>query len=418
MKLSRFGEKFSAESGIVELMDDLATALHENPNMVFMGGGNPGRVPEVEAVFRRRLEAVLSNNDQIYKLLGLYQSPQGDRAFRSQVANLLKTEFGWNLTETNIAVSNGSQSAFFVLFNLFAGEMTNGDKHTIHLPLAPEYIGYNDTGLSDGFFTATQPKISLLDDDLFKYNVDFDSLKVTEQTAAICVSRPTNPSGNVLTDAEIEKLDQIARNNNIPFIIDSAYGLPFPHILFCDAKPYWNENTIVVLSLSKLGLPGARTGIIVASEKVIRAYTNANTIVSLACGNLGTVIAREMFKTGEILDLSKSITPFYQRKAMRAVELFRENLQGVPFRIHKPEGAIFLWLWFEALPISSQQLYERLKEQGVLVLSGHNFFPGLSDSEHWPHMQQCLRVSYVQDDAMIKKGIEIIAREVKKVYQL
>ena len=43
MKLSAFGDKFSASTGIVELMDDLGTALNENPDMIFMGGGNPGR---------------------------------------------------------------------------------------------------------------------------------------------------------------------------------------------------------------------------------------------------------------------------------------------------------------------------------------------------------------------------------------
>ncbi len=44
--------------------------------------------------------------------------------------------------------------------------------------------------------------------------------------------------------------------------------------------------------VSKLGLPGVRTGIIIAREDIIRAYTNANTIVSLACGNLGPALER------------------------------------------------------------------------------------------------------------------------------
>ncbi len=48
VKLSAFGEKFAGDSGIVELMDDLGSALNENPDMIFMGGGNPGRLQEVE----------------------------------------------------------------------------------------------------------------------------------------------------------------------------------------------------------------------------------------------------------------------------------------------------------------------------------------------------------------------------------
>ena len=76
MKLSKFGEKFSSQSGIVELMDDLGTALNENPNMIFMGGGNPGRIPQVEQVFKARMETILSDPAQLHSLMGVYQSPQ------------------------------------------------------------------------------------------------------------------------------------------------------------------------------------------------------------------------------------------------------------------------------------------------------------------------------------------------------
>ena len=73
MKLSKFGEKFTASTGIVELMDDLGTALNENPDMIFMGGGNPGRIPEAETIFKQRLEAVLADPDQLHSLMGIYQ---------------------------------------------------------------------------------------------------------------------------------------------------------------------------------------------------------------------------------------------------------------------------------------------------------------------------------------------------------
>jgi valine--pyruvate aminotransferase len=87
----------------------------------------------------------------------------------------------------------------------------------------------------------------------------------------------------------------------------------------------------------------------------------------------------------------------------------------VPYRIHKPEGAIFLWLWFDGLPISSQELYERLKRRGVLVVPGHNFFPGMDKA--WRHQQECIRVSYAQDGGTVRKGIALIAEEVAKAYK-
>lgn len=415
MKLSAFGEKFAGHSGIVELMDDLGSALNENPNMIFMGGGNPARLPEVEAVFQQRLEAILADPGQRHSLFGIYQSPQGDREFRQQLARFLQRQYGWTVREENIAISNGSQAAFFVLYNLFAGTMPDGSHRSIHLPLAPEYIGYNDIGLSPNFFTATRPSIELLDQRQFKYHVDFSRLELGPSTGALCVSRPTNPTGNVLTDEEVAHLDELAREHQLPFIIDGAYGLPFPNIVFEAATPHWNDNTILALSLSKLGLPGVRTGIVIAREDIVQAFTTANTIVSLACGNLGPALAKALFSSGEILSLSRDyVTPYYHQRAQFTQRCLQQYLGDVPYHVHKPEGAIFLWLWFEGLPISSEALYQRLKQRGVLVVPGHNFFVGLGDD--WPHQHECLRVSYAQDQDTIEQGVVIIAEEVERAY--
>ena len=414
MKLSAFGEKFAAKTGIVSLMDDLSSALSENPDMLFLGGGNPARIPEMEAIFQKRMAEISADPEQLSSLLGIYQSPKGERQFRKALAELLSKEYGWELTEQNIAISNGSQAAFFILFNMLAGKTSDGEQRSIHLPMAPEYIGYSDIGLSENFFTATRPEIEHLGDHMFKYRVDFSNLNL-DNAAALCVSRPTNPTGNVLTDNEIAQLDIIAKENNIPFIIDGAYGLPFPSILFNDAKPHWNDNTILVLSLSKLGLPGVRTGIIVANEETIQAYSNASVVANLSCCNLGPSMAVEWFKSAEILKMSKEyIAPFYGNRAELAVGLFKQNLGELPYYIHKPEGAIFLWLWFDGLPISSQVLYERLKARGVLIIPGQDFFPGIEAG--WQHTQECIRVSYAQDESVLDQGIQIIGEEVRRAY--
>jgi valine--pyruvate aminotransferase len=171
-----------------------------------------------------------------------------------------------------------------------------------------------------------------------------------------------------------------------------------------------------MLSLSKLGLPGARTGILVAGEALIEAYTNANTIVSLACGTLGPALAKALFHTGEILSISRDrVMPFYRERAQQAVDWFRAELAGLPFRIHRPEGAIFLWLWFEDLPITSAEFYQRLKARGVLVVPGEDFFIGIE--EDWPHRHECLRVSYAQDSERVREGIRLIAEEARRAYE-
>ena len=87
---------------------------------------------------------------------------------------------------------------------------------------------------------------------------------------------------------------------------------------------------------------------------------------------------------------------------------------NLPCRVHTPEGAIFLWLWFEDLPITSETLYQRLKRRGVLVIAGEHFFLGMQDS--WAHRHECIRISYAQDTKTVQSGIAIIGEEVARAY--
>ncbi|MFV0438331.1 MAG: valine--pyruvate transaminase [Desulfopila sp.] len=418
MKISEFGRQLTCNAGILSLMDDLGRAkVAGGERMIMMGGGNPGVVPEFQERMRQRLRQLCEDPRKFHQLIGAYDPPQGEPGFIAAVAAMLSREFGWPIGPENVCLTNGSQTAFFMLFNLFAGRHGDSTRKKICLPLAPEYIGYADLGLDDDFFVSKRPKIERLADNQFKYHIDFNALKIGPDIGAICVSRPTNPTGNVIGDDELAHLDRLARTSDIPLIVDNAYGLPFPNMVYEAATPSWNDNMVVCFSLSKLGLPAVRTGIIVAREEIIRALASMNAIMSLSPVSFGPVLARELVESGEIIELSRTvIRPFYQEKLARALEVVRREFAGVPWRVHKPEGAMFLWLWFKEMPITSLELYERLKKVGVLVVSGHYFFPGLG--ERWGHRQECIRVTYSQDDADVARGLTRIASEVKKAYAL
>ena len=415
MKLSQFGTRFTSEAGILSLMDDLGRAMADNDDLAMMGGGNPGNIPGIQELFKQRLKEIIEDDTKLRDLIGTYDLPQGNLRFLEKFAKLLHREYGWDVGPENICLTNGSQNAFFILFNMFAGAFDDGSQKVVRLPLAPEYIGYADLGLKDSFFIATKPRIELLEDRMFKYRVDFDNLNIGSETGAICVSRPTNPTGNVITDEEVEKLLELSREHDIPLILDNAYGVPFPGIIHTEAKPMWHRNIIKCLSLSKLGLPAVRTGIIVAREEIIKAVSSLNAIMSLAPGSFGALLTEELVGSGEIIDLGKKIIkPFYKKKLEKAMSCVGKELEGVPYRVHRPEGSMFLWLWFEDLPITSLELYERLKKRGVLVVSGHYFFPGIQ--EEWQHTNECIRLTYSQDDADVKRGIGIIGEELKRIY--
>jgi len=169
------------------------------------------------------------------------------------------------------------------------------------------------------------------------------------------------------------------------------------------------------LSLSKLGLPATRTGIVVAAEPVVEAITAFNATAALAPTATGPMIVEPLLASGELDALCRDvIRPFYEERSRQAVDWLRDECRGLPLRIHRPEGAFFLWLWFQGLPVSSQELYRRLKARGVLVLSGHHFFPGLE--EPWPHRDECLRINYSQSPESVHAGIRLIAEEARRAY--
>lgn len=417
-ELSTFGKNLCEGSGIGELMDDLGEALAGGENMRMLGGGQPAHVPEMDAVWRQRMEEIAAEEGGLEKMLGNYDAPAGGEAFRSALASLFKKEFGWDVTYENFAVTMGGQTAFFFLFNALAGRFSDGRRKKILLPLLPEYIGYANQAVGEDFFEAIPAKIEKQGDHGFKYRVDFKTLNPGDEIAAICVSRPTNPSGNVLTDDEIKRLRGIARERGIPLIIDNAYGAPFPNIIFSEVAPVWDKDMILTLSLSKIGLPGTRTGIVVASKEVCRAVSSMTSIVGLANGNVGQEIMRPLIESGEVLRLSQEVVkPFYEEKSKQAQEWISQYFgEKFPYFVHRSEGALFLWIWFEGLPIPTKELYQRLKERSVLVVPGEYFFFGLPEGIDWGHARECIRMTYTMPAKMVEEAIEIIAEEVEKAF--
>ena len=402
-------------------MDDLGRAMTTDPEMRMLGGGNPAHIPAVDAVWRRRMTELMADGDALERMLGNYDPPRGNPHFLKALAGCLNGALGWRLTPDNLAVTCGGQTAFFYLFNLLAGDMADGTRRKILLPLVPEYIGYANQGVGPDLFIGCPAMIEDLPDHEFKYRVDFAAVERAleeERIGAICVSRPTNPTGNVLTDEEIARLSLLARSHNIPLIIDNAYGLPFPGAIFTEASPVWADHVILTLSLSKLGLPGTRTGIVIARPEITEAIAAMTSVTGLANTNTGQQIVLPLLENGEILRLSREvIRPFYETRSRQALAWLHKSFADLSgWSVHRSEGSFFLWLRLQGLPVTTLELYERLKARKVLVVPGEHFFFGLS--EDWPHRHECLRLNYSGPEQMVREGLAIIADEVRGLLML
>jgi valine--pyruvate aminotransferase len=386
-----------------------------------LGGGNPAAVPAMQDLWRHRMQELLNDGRSFDRMLGNYDPPRGNPVFIQALASLLNQSFGWDVTYENLAVTNGGQSAFFFLFNLLAGRREGKAPGKILLPLAPEYIGYADQGIEEEMFVACRPQLSWPEGPearIFKYHIDFAAVQQAlddHDIAAIVVSRPTNPTGNVLTDDEVLQLAEMGERKGIPLIIDNAYGAPFPGVIFTDAKPFWAPNVILTLSLSKLGLPGTRTAVVIGPKQITSAIAAMTAICGLANGNVGQQLVLPLIQSGEILKLGpEHLIPFYAEKSRLAQGWIREFFTAakVDWALHASEGAFFHWLWLRGLKITTRELYSRLKERNVLIVPGEYFFFGLKDD--WHHRHECLRLNFSQPAHVVREGLRIIAEEAAK----
>ena len=403
-------------SGIEQLMDDLGHALGDSgPSPHMLGGGNPAHIPAMEEVWQRRMQEITRDPVTLRRTLAIYDPPRGNPDCIQWLAELLSTEYGWPVGPENIAVTPGGQTAFFFLFNLFGGLRPDGSQGKILFPLMPEYIGYANQALEPGMFQSQRPLIEKTGAHSFKYHIDFQNLDPGPEIGGICVSRPTNPSGNLISDGELGRLAALAGNLEIPLIIDNAYGWPFPGIVFGEGKPLWTDNTVHVMSLSKFGLPGTRTAFVVGPPEIASAISSMMAVTGLANGNFGQAIAGPLLKSRQILDLSREmIQPFYLRKRNAALADIEEFFpRDVPYFLHQSEGAMFLWVWIENSRRSSRELYACLKKRGVLVVPGEYFFFGLPE-DGWKHRHECLRVSFAMPDEEVRAGLRIIAEEIAR----
>lgn len=380
-----------------------------------LGGGNPAQIPEMEAYFKQLCQEMLDQG-KLTEALCNYDGPQGKDALLKALANLLRDELGWEISPQNIALTNGSQSAFFYLFNLFAGRYADGSRRRVLFPLAPEYIGYADAGLDEGLFVSAKPNIELLPDGQFKYHVDFEHLTIGDDIGMICVSRPTNPTGNVITDEELMKLDLLAQQRDIPLVIDNAYGVPFPGIIFSDATPLWNPEHHPVhesVQARPAGLALRHRDRRREGDHRADQHERHHQPVPRQHGagdGDGNDRARR-----SAAPVERGDSPVLQT-ARRA---HHRDYPPLPVAGALPDpqtGRGYLPLAVvQGSADHHRSAVSAPEKRGVLMVPGHYFFPGL---EHdWPHTHQCMRMNYVPDPEKIERGVAILAEEIERAHQ-
>ncbi|MBE9125025.1 MULTISPECIES: valine--pyruvate transaminase [unclassified Coleofasciculus] len=418
MNLTQFGTQMSNLTGVRAIMKDIIETLKagQGQDFINLSAGNPVILPEVEQLWRD-CTAQLLESAEYGEVVCRYGSSQGYQLLIEAIVSDFNQRYGLSLSDRNILITPGSQSIYFYAANAFGGYTTEGNLKQIVLPLSPDYTGYGGVSLTPEAVVAYKPTLDIDETaHRFKYRPNFSQLKITEETGCVIFSRPCNPTGNVLTDEEVQKIAAMAATYNVPVFIDSAYAPPFPALNFTEMTPIFGENIVHCMSLSKAGLPGERIGIAIGSADVIEILQSFQTNLCIHSSRYGQAIAARAISSGALVSSSTNvIRPYYQKKFDVVENTLDQSMpKDLPWLLHRGEGAIFAWLWLQDLPISDWDFYQRLKQVGVIAVPGSTFFPGLH--EEWQHKQQCLRISLTASDGEIATGMQQLAKVAQHVY--
>ncbi len=413
-QLSDFGRTMTRLTGVRAIMKDIVETLQAGAgeDWINLSAGNPVILPEVEQLWRDCTEKLLAGADY-GEVVCRYGASQGYQPLIEAVVADFNQRYGLQLTPRNVLITPGSQSLYFFAANAFGGT-----GREIVLPLSPDYTGYGGICLVPTSLRAVRPALEVHENEHeFKYRPDFDQLEFGAATGCVIFSRPCNPTGNVLSEAEVRRIASLAAEREIPVLVDSAYAAPYPALNFTPMTPVFAPNIVHCISLSKAGLPGERVGIAIGDEGILRVLEGFLTNACIHASRYGQALAAQAIASGALAHLSATvIRPHYQHKFSVLAAGLRAGLSpDLPWFLHRGEGGVFAWLWLRDLPVSDWELYQELKQAGVIVVPGHTFFPGLQ--QEWLHARQCVRISLTASLRDIERGVERLTQVVARVYQ-
>lgn len=399
------------KTGVRAVMSDIQEVLAGGErSYINLSAGNPMILPGVSAMWKSAL-ADLLDDDRFSSVIGQYGSSYGTDELIASVVRFFSERYSAGIRKENVLITAGSQQLFFLAINSFCGMGSGSVMKKALIPMLPDYSGYSGAALEREMIEGIPPLISKLDDHTFRYELDrkgfLERMRTDPCIGAVLLSRPNNPCGNILPKEDVAFISDACREANVPLFIDSAYAPPFPAIHFIDMEPIFNEQIIHCMSLKSR--PAWRKDR--NRHRAVPVYSG-NGSFSVECGD-------PFFKAGAVygcISTLNEVRPYYRNKFMLLKEtLLCKMPEDIKWYLHQGEGSLFGWLWFEDLPVTDAALYEYMKADGVIIVPGSSFFH--RQSRRLAHSHQCIRISLTAADEDIIRGIDVLAKIAKGVYE-
>ena len=157
----------------------------------WLGGGNPAQIPEVEAYFRACMAEILQTSKQVLKdWLEIMQDHKVSTNSRKHLRNCCKEPMAGILDQKILPSPMEARWHLLFCFVYCPANTLIIRPDKFLLPMAPEYIGYNEADEKAPRFRSLRPKIVETSSVTFKYEIDFSQIEVNDEIGAICISRP------------------------------------------------------------------------------------------------------------------------------------------------------------------------------------------------------------------------------------
>jgi methionine aminotransferase len=307
---------------------------------------------------------MLAGRNQYAPMAGL---PELRQAIVDKVAALYGTRFD---VESEVTVTAGATQAIFTAIAAF---VRPGDEVIVFEPVYDAYVPAIETVGGKAVFA----QLHFPD-----YAPDWAQVRalVTPKTRMIIINSPHNPTGSLLTAADLDELAAVVRGTDIVVLSDEVYEhILFdgePHVSLC-GHPQLAERSIVVSSFGKTyHITGWKIGYVVGPAALMAEFRKVHQF------NVFTVHTPSQLALAEYMqDASRhlGLAAFYQQKR----DFFRQLMADLPFKLLSCRGTYFQLASYAGLSDLPDRAFAEwmTREVGVAVIPVSVFYADGRDDQ-------------------------------------
>jgi len=339
------------------------------------------------------LRELVGDPDAADALLGTelnYPQTNGIPELRERIAALYPSA-----TPDNVLVTVGCAEANFITLQTLLGP---GDELVVMLP---NYMQIWGIGHNYGFQVSA---FHLREERGWAPDLDELNDAVTENTRLIAVCNPNNPTGYILTEAEMDGIVAAAERVGAWLLADEVYS-GAERLTDTQTPSFWGryDRVVAMNSLSKAyGLPGLRLGWVVgppATVDQIWARHEYTTISATVLANKLAAIALSPEVRPRLIQRTRD----YIRRGFPILDGWLESHDGT-FELVPPQAAAIAFTRYD-LDVNSTELVDRLMhEKSVLIVPGDHF-----------GMDHYLRISFGLPPDYLRAALDRIYELIKEL---